>query len=73
MSEPIDHELEILRECAGLKPARSWGAAVGAALEVLRGRGFVDLSGRATDKGLRFLEQRGELASGLVRRVGEEE
>lgn len=46
----VDYEIEILREVAGEKPARPWGAAVGAALGVLTAKGYVD-HGCITDKG----------------------
>lgn len=45
-----EYEIEILR-------ARAWGAAVGAALEVLRGSGYVTRSGQITDKGRQALAE----------------
>jgi hypothetical protein len=54
MSQPVAFELEILRECAGEKPSRPWGAAVGAAREYLRGAGYIDSDG-VTDKGRALL------------------
>ncbi len=50
-----EFELEILRECAGAKPASAWGAAVGAALGYLEGNGYIDVGCRLTDKGRRAL------------------
>lgn len=39
-------EAEILQECkGGNRIPRKWGAAVGAALEWLRGRGYLDMNG----------------------------
>lgn len=45
-------EVEILEECAGMREPRSWGAAVGVALEFLDGcaltrHGTITESGRA--------------------------
>ena len=54
MTEPTTlckYEIEILRECAGEIKPRPWGAAVGAALGVLRGSGYIDAAGVATLKG----------------------
>jgi hypothetical protein len=50
------YEIEILEECAGLRPAAPWGAAVGAALETLRGAGFLT-GNRVTEKGYVFIIQ----------------
>jgi hypothetical protein len=55
MGRPCKYELEVLRECAGEKPARGWGAAVGQALECLRGSGYIDANGEPTPKGLAAL------------------
>lgn len=41
MNDLVDFELDLLRAMCGLHPAFQWGAAVGAALEVLQGRGLV--------------------------------
>lgn len=56
-------ELDILEECAGWRPASPWGAAVGAALEALRGRGLID-RGTVTDKGLAALKRHGRRKAG---------
>jgi len=53
-----DFEREILEECAGLKPARPWGAAVGAALETLRSDGLVSFGDRPTPAGWLSLKER---------------
>ena len=45
------YELEILQECADWWPARPWRAAVGAALEFLYARKFIDRLGRVTERG----------------------
>lgn len=45
-----DYEIEILREVAGEKAPSAWGAAVGAALGALRGRGYI-ARGQITPKG----------------------
>lgn len=58
MGKLCDYEVEILRECAGEIPARPWGAAVGAALEALRGNGYVDRTGHVTAKGRQYLAER---------------
>lgn len=57
MSHLCDFEWEILEECSGMREARSWGAAVGAALEALNCLGLIR-RGRATDKGLAALKER---------------
>lgn len=44
-AEPVkltEMEEEVLRECAGERPARPWGAAVAACLEALEVYGFFD-------------------------------
>lgn len=41
----VDFELELLRAMAGKRPAFEWGAAVGAALEHLVSRRFVEQRG----------------------------
>lgn len=46
-----DFEIEILRECAGIKEAQPWGAAVGAAFEALEGNGLVRTDGSVTLEG----------------------
>lgn len=46
-----EHEREILEEIAGLRPARPWGAAVGAAYESLLGGGYITGPGELTHKG----------------------
>jgi hypothetical protein len=50
-----DYELQVLRECAGERvPGLSWGAAMGAALDVLLVNGLVERRGsriEATKKG----------------------
>lgn len=45
-------------ECAGLKKASAWGAAVGAAMEYLVGSGFVYKSGMITEAGREELVRR---------------
>lgn len=50
-----DFEVETLREAAGEIEARPWGAAVGQALEVLRGSGYLD-GNTLTSKGAAFLQ-----------------
>lgn len=60
MSTPLndltDFEREILEELAGLRTPSPWGAAVGAALEALRGFGLVTRAGIITPEGLRYLK-----------------
>ena len=46
-----DHEREILAEVCGDIPARPWGAAVGAAIEVLVGHDLLDDAWRPTPLG----------------------
>lgn len=48
------YELEILKECAGVKPARPWGAAPTAALEALEGGPYLR-EGRLTEDGWRVV------------------
>lgn len=59
-TELCEFELRVLRLCAGYEESElSWGAAMGQALEFLRGRGLVEqLNGswRANAKGLALLE-----------------
>lgn len=50
-------ELEILEELNGDRPARSWGAHVGAALEDLQALGLAR-KGRITEAGKRLLAER---------------
>lgn len=50
----VDFEEQLLRSMVGLEPAIPWGAAVGAALEVLVGHGLVELVAgvyKPTEKG----------------------
>lgn len=49
-------EVEILEECAGRRPAHSWGAAVGACLEGLKGHGYVARDGQITLAGRLYLD-----------------
>jgi len=58
MAELTSLEIEVLEECAGLRPPRVWGAALSAALEFLRGSGYIDRNGKPTEKGLDYLEAR---------------
>lgn len=53
-----DFELKILREVDGREPASPWGAAVGHALSVLAGGGYITrkFGGKLTDKGRKALE-----------------
>ncbi len=54
MTDLVEFERELLQAMAGLRPAFSWGAAVGAALESLCGRRLVECVGgeyRLTDAG----------------------
>ena len=51
-----EYELLVLRECAGDKPPSRWGAAVGVALEYLRGSGYIDADGKPTARGRAALE-----------------
>lgn len=51
-------EYEILAECAGLRAQRLWGAAVGAALEHLRGMQYITRAGEITDAGRKALAER---------------
>ena len=61
MSEPNEHEIQILEEIAGLKPASPWGAWVGECLEGLYGAGYITrgygdgIGGALTQKGKDFL------------------
>ena len=57
MNDLCDIEWEILEECAGLREPRPWGAAVGAVLEFLEGRGLTR-RGVITDKGRNALAKR---------------
>lgn len=46
------YEVRILRECAGvLRPPSPWDAALGAAIETLRGHGLLTNDGRVTQSG----------------------
>jgi len=56
MAELTSLEIEVLEECAGQRPPRVWGAALGAALEFLRGSGYINREGEPTKKGLDYLE-----------------
>ena len=51
-------ELEILEEIAGKRPARPWGAHVGAAMEFLQESGYLKRNGALSDKGRAFLSKR---------------
>lgn len=42
MNKLCDFEFEVLESLAGLKPPVPWGAALGAALGFLKGRGYVE-------------------------------
>lgn len=53
-----EFERQILEECAGLRPASPWGAAVGETLEELRAGGLIDHRGEPTAAGLKFLEKK---------------
>lgn len=62
-SEPTEIEFEILKEIAGLKHPRPWGAHVGAALEFLQESGYITGLGsgaalRLTEKGQKYLERK---------------
>jgi hypothetical protein len=50
-----EYDIQILAECAGLKPAQKWGAAVGACLEYLGGNGYIDSRGKPTELGWKAL------------------
>lgn len=62
----VDYEIDVLRICAGRPPKTEmhWGAAMGVAVECLRGRGFAVLQSSsrggyewvATDKGRELIE-----------------
>lgn len=59
---PCEFELQLLRSMAGLAPPMPWGAAVGAALEFLKGDGLVEQrcgTYSCTDKGLALVASRG--------------
>lgn len=56
MSDLTEYEITILREVNGDQPARTWGAAVGAALESLRGSGYIS-GGQVTPKGQALLRR----------------
>lgn len=43
MDKLCDFEIEVLASLAGLKPPIPWGAALGAALGALKGRGLVEV------------------------------
>lgn len=51
-------EREVLEEIAGLRPARPWGAAVGAAIDFLQDDGYVTrgYGPKLTEKGKAALE-----------------
>lgn len=49
-----EFEIQILRECAGEMQISPWGAAVGAALERLKGSGYIS-GGKPTAKGMAVL------------------
>ena len=52
MSQTLtEFELQILQECANLRPASPWGAAVGAALEFLTKEKYVTKRWEVTEKG----------------------
>lgn len=57
----VPFEIRILRECADADGDKTpWGAAVGQALEVLWGSGYLDRgTGKPTPKGLEFLKALG--------------
>lgn len=55
MSELLKIEREILEEAAGIREPRAWGAVVGAALEALRGGGYINNVGGVTEKGWHYL------------------
>ena len=55
-------EREILEELAGLRPPRSWGAAVGAALDELEGFGYITKSCTVTPLGLAELKGKAQPA-----------
>ena len=52
-----EFELEVLSSFAGQSPAKPWGAAVGQAIEVLRGSRLVDDAGNVTERGLEVLKE----------------
>ena len=56
-NELCKFEIEILRECAGQKTPSQWGAADGAALDVLRDRGLVTRQGEITPAGRDYLDR----------------
>lgn len=53
MTELTKYEMQTLRECAGIQPPSPWGAALGAALEKLKGSGYITscFGGEMTEKG----------------------
>jgi membrane protein implicated in regulation of membrane protease activity len=66
-SELVDIELELLQAIAGERPPLAWGGAVGQALEMLRGRGLVELGDRAwrvSAKGYALLERKAKQREG---------
>lgn len=60
--KPCQFEIEILQETVGEREPRPWGAAVGAALEYLRGHGYL-LGTALTDKGRALLTEAPTAAS----------
>ena len=59
----VPFEIQILQECAGERNASPWGAAVGQALESLRGSGYLERrTGNLTAKGKEFLKEHGSKA-----------
>lgn len=58
--EPTSHEIQVLEEMAGLKPASPWGAWVGACIDFLQEGGFLTRGNhiKLTEKGRTFLKAR---------------
>lgn len=59
-SPMCEFELQILAECAGVRDARPWAAAVGAALKTLRSGGYI-IEWKVTPKGEAVLARHGIL------------
>ena len=65
----IEFELQILRECAGELPPSHWGAAVGVALEFLKGSGYIGENCKPTPKGIKALEDAREKRNARERKT----